>query len=681
MFKIQFKSLKTVLSATVVAIIAALTVILVVVSYNAASNSVDEAYINQLINFSKDIDGQISRFYEQQLGNAMFFSKNREVIDAIGTGNYEYVTIMFKEFADEHKIYENIFISTAENNPRIVSAIAGVGTRWGGIGYDDNIKKNLNGEAYISDPQKSPVTGLPVNLFSVPIKRGGAIIGIMAFAVNIGEFSNQVIKDIKVAKTGFPYIVTLDGITIAHPKKEFILNLDLKKFDWGKKVLKAENGEIIRYTFDGINKIIIPIKNEKYRFITGVTVGEKDITDEARSLAMIMVILSIIAIALTGGVVYFVIVSRLAPLDGCREIIKEMAEGNLSVRYNGKYNNDEIGEIVQSLNTAMDQFEKTISGIITASQNVAQAVEQIASGNQNLSQRTSEQASSLEEIASTIEEAAATVNQNAENATRASELTNAGADKSTESNKIANEAVKSIMEMNQSSKKVADIIAVINEIAFQTNLLALNAAVEAARAGEQGRGFAVVAGEVRNLAQRSGNAAKEIEELIKDTVNKVEKSTDLVNKTGIVLKEIEGAAKNTAQIINEIATASIEQKQGIDQINNAIAEMDNMTQQNASLVEETASASEEMSNQAQDLLEMVKQFNISDMLKRDVRGQNPHELHLRSLAGMKNNAARKKDGNGNGRTQKTIESSTAATHDEEKVKIKEIMKNDGFEEF
>ncbi|HPI90575.1 MAG TPA: methyl-accepting chemotaxis protein [Spirochaetota bacterium] len=428
---------------------------------------------------------------------------------------------------------------------------------------------------------------------------------------------------------------------------------------------------LTRYTFDGVDKIIIPIKNEKYRFITGITVGKKDISDEARGMAVSMIILGLVAIIIAGTVVYFVIISRLSPLEGCRDVIKEMANGNLSVRYAGKYNQDEIGDIVQSLNQAMDQFEKTISGIIVASQNVAQAVEQIATGNQNLSQRTSEQASSLEEIASTIEEAAATINQNAENANQAREMTEDGAKKSTESNKIAVEAVNSIIEMNESSKKISDIIAVINEIAFQTNLLALNAAVEAARAGDQGRGFAVVSGEVRNLAQRSGNAAKEIENLIKDTVSKVDNSTELVNKTGIVLKEIEVSAKNTAQLINEIASASMEQKQGINQINNAIAEMDNMTQQNASLVEETASASEEMANQAQELLEMIRQFKISDKIKKDVNSEKHRELHIKNAL-----MSKKHENDGNGKNN-----SSASQDGKEDTKISTILKHEGFEEF
>ncbi|HOW83848.1 MAG TPA: methyl-accepting chemotaxis protein, partial [Spirochaetota bacterium] len=233
------------------------------------------------------------------------------------------------------------------------------------------------------------------------------------------------------------------------------------------------------------------------------------------------------------------------------------------------------------------------------------------------------------EIASTIEEATAAINQNSENAVKAKQFTEEGAVKSVQTNGIALEAVTSINEMNESSKKVVDIIALIDEIAFQTNLLALNAAIEAARAGEQGKGFAVVANEVRTLAQRSGNAAKEIETLIKETVKKVEISTELVNKTSSALNDIEVTAKTTAQAINEIAMASVEQKQGINQINIAISDMDNMTQQNAALVEETASASEEMANQAVELLEMVKKFKLGDKHEiNTIKGE--HEIHLSS---------------------------------------------------
>ncbi len=283
--------------------------------------------------------------------------------------------------------------------------------------------------------------------------------------------------------------------------------------------------------------------------------------------------------------------------------------------------NDELGQLGKALNTAADNLEKLISEVIIASQNLVGAVDEIASGNENLSQRTSEQASSLEEIAATVEETNASTKLNAENAGLADNLAEASSKLAIDGGHIVEKAVISIAEINNSSKKISEIITMINEISFQTNLLALNAAVEAARAGEQGRGFAVVAGEVRNLAQRSAGAAKEIGNLIKDSISKIDEGTELVNKSGDALKDIIISAKKVKDVISEIAASSDEQNKGIGQINTAVAEIDNMTQQNAALVEETAAASEEMSNQAQELLSMVRQFKIRDSLYGQVENK------------------------------------------------------------
>ncbi len=417
----------------------------------------------------------------------------------------------------------------------------------------------------------------------------------------------------------------------------------------------------------------------KYQVDAGKATMDKQTSDYTGQFIIRVVL---IAIAIAVGIIVTMLLSRAVSVPVAKGLTfaQQLADGDLTTRINLSQE-DELGRLAQALNSAADSLENLISNVIVSSQNLSQAVEQIASGNQNLSQRTSEQASSLEEIASTIEETTATINQNADNAGRARDLAEIGSGKSVEGNKIAVEAVNSITEMNESSKKVADIIAVINEIAFQTNLLALNAAVEAARAGEQGRGFAVVAGEVRNLAQRSGNAAKEIETLIKDTVNKVDKSTELVNRTGISLNEIAEASKTSSQIITEIAAASMEQKQGIGQINNAIAEMDNMTQQNASLVEETASASEEMANQAAELLDMVQRFKISEDIKTGTYNQKHREVHLSNLSDASSTVKHDK-GNGNGRARKkTAEVSAPAIKGAESENMKEVLKGEGFEEF
>jgi methyl-accepting chemotaxis protein len=344
-----------------------------------------------------------------------------------------------------------------------------------------------------------------------------------------------------------------------------------------------------------------------------------------------IIILVILCSALLIGFIITIVLSRSVsgPVKKGLAFAELLAAGNFLERIDLDQK-DELGQLGKALNLSADNLEKLISEIIFASQNLVRAVEEIASGNENLSQRTSEQASSLEEIAATVEEANASTKQNSGNAVEASKLSDNSSKMAIEGGQIVEKAVFAIGEINNSSKKISEILNMINEIAFQTNLLALNAAVEAARAGEQGRGFAVVAGEVRNLAQRAASAAKDIGALIKDSISKIDEGTDLVNKSGEALKEIIASAKQVNDIISEIAASSDEQSRGIEQINTAITDMDTMTQQNAALVEETAAASEEMSNQAQELLSMVQQFKIREGMRSEVK-LSKQEVHIHKL--------------------------------------------------
>jgi len=298
------------------------------------------------------------------------------------------------------------------------------------------------------------------------------------------------------------------------------------------------------------------------------------------------------------------------PLQGGMEVMQSLSNGDLTKTMDGKYEG-EFAVLKDSINGTVNNLIDVVGNIRNSSTSIASASSEISQGNINLSQRTEEQASSLEETASSMEELTGTVKQNADNARQANQLAAGARDQAEKGGSVVGSAINAMSEINSASKKIADIISVIDEIAFQTNLLALNAAVEAARAGEQGRGFAVVASEVRNLAQRSAGAAKEIKSLINDSVEKVDEGSRLVNESGQTLDEIVGAVKKVSDIIAEIAAASLEQSTGIEQVNQTVSQMDEVTQQNAALVEEAAAASESLDEQARELDQLMTYFKLS----------------------------------------------------------------------
>ncbi len=297
------------------------------------------------------------------------------------------------------------------------------------------------------------------------------------------------------------------------------------------------------------------------------------------------------------------------PLNRMLGNFGEISRGNLTEPITVT-SQDEMGALTRGLQDMQRGLIRTIETMRGGSDSIASATKQIAAGNMDLSQRTEEQASSLEETASSMEELTSIVKQNADNARQASTLAVNASDIAVKGGEVVGRVVETMAGINDSSKKIADIIGVIEGIAFQTNILALNAAVEAARAGEQGRGFAVVAGEVRSLAQRSAGAAKEIKELISDSVGRVENGTTLVAEAGTVIDEVVVAVKRVTDIMGEISAASEEQSSGIEQVNQAVNQMDEVTQQNAALVEEAAAAAQSLEEQARLLRETVASFRL-----------------------------------------------------------------------
>jgi methyl-accepting chemotaxis protein-1 (serine sensor receptor) len=346
---------------------------------------------------------------------------------------------------------------------------------------------------------------------------------------------------------------------------------------------------------------------------------------------VIAIIAAGILLALWLGTTLFFAITR--PLQQALMLAGAVAQGDLTQRIEVK-TKDEIGQLLQALKDMNEKLAGIVGDVRTSTEVITTATYEIASGNNDLSQRTEEQASSLEETASSMEELTSTVRQNAKNARQASELAANAAGIAVKGGKVVGEVVNTMASISTSSKKIVDIISIIEGIAFQTNILALNAAVEAARAGEQGRGFAVVAGEVRNLAQRSAAAAKEIKTLIDDSVGKVDAGSKQVDQAGATMSEIVTAVKRVTDIMSEISAASNEQRAGIEQVNQAIVQMDEVTQQNAALVEEAAASAEAMQDQADSLMEAVSIFKLgtASELTKTVTAKSAISRHAAKLA-------------------------------------------------
>jgi len=329
-----------------------------------------------------------------------------------------------------------------------------------------------------------------------------------------------------------------------------------------------------------------------------------------KTVAALLVVTMIIGGTIILGSVIFLALAVTRGLDEAVRVCKNVAEGRLGLDITPK-SSDEIGQLLTSLKFMDENLMRVVSEVQASIASIGSASQEISSGNNSLSQRTEEQASSLEETASSMEEMTGTVKQNADSAAEAKQLADANRQRAIQGAEVVTRTVEAMGRINESSGRISEIIGTIDGIAFQTNLLALNAAVEAARAGDQGRGFAVVASEVRSLAQRSAEAAKEIKGLIEDSVGKVRAGTVLVDESGKTLEEIIQGTQKVADIIAEIAAASTEQASGIDQVNNAITQMDSMTQDNAALVEEAAAAARAMEEQTQNLDQLISFFRVN----------------------------------------------------------------------
>ena len=368
---------------------------------------------------------------------------------------------------------------------------------------------------------------------------------------------------------------------------------------------------------DSLQDHIIALSRQQAAEMDEAGTASQAVIDEAERLNAG---LSALALAVGALLAWRVSRSITRPLARAVKAAETVASGDLGQRIESG-SRDETGRLLQALQDMQDRLAGAVRAIRQGSETISSASGQIAAGNTDLSSRTEEQAASLEETAASMEELASTVKQNADNARQANQLAASASEIALRGGAAVSAVVGTMQDISASSHKISDIVSVIDGIAFQTNILALNAAVEAARAGEQGKGFAVVAGEVRSLAQRSAQAAREVKALIEDSVGKVGAGARQAEGAGATMQEIVTAVQHVTDIMGEIAAASHEQASGIDQVNRAVAQMDEVTQQNAALVEEAAAAAGSMQDQARELVRAVGVFRLAEDSAR--RGQDP----------------------------------------------------------
>ena len=446
---------------------------------------------------------------------------------------------------------------------------------------------------------------------------GKAVIAGMGLSV---DAMAETIRSYKVGQTGFVYLVRANGSLLIHRDPALADGKhqlkDLPGFDeaLSKTLLTGNKYTYASYAAPSGKQLVAASFIPELNLYVVAEVPEAEVLGNVMRSALSA---ALIAGLVGGGIALLIIyvISRAiaAPVARAADMLGDIASGNGDLsRRMAVESDDEVGALASAFNRFIASLNVTIREVRDSTEAIASASSQIASGNLDLSARTEAQASSLEETAAAMEELTSTVKQNADNARQANQLVVSASSHAVKGGDVVGQVVRTMSEITESSRKIADIIGVIDGIAFQTNILALNAAVEAARAGEQGRGFAVVATEVRNLAQRSAAAAKEIKDLIIDSGSKVEAGSKLVDSAGATMQDIVVSVQRVADLMGEIASASQEQSQGIAQVNATVTQMDDATQQNAALVEEAAAAAQSLQDQAARLAQVVSVFKLEE---------------------------------------------------------------------
>lgn len=642
-------------------------VIMALVVFNIFYRTVKKSYLNQMHNISQIVESQMEKFYHERIGDAKVLLANPLLIRSIRTGRYEEVTKLFKSVYNEYGIYENVFITTAEKNSRIVaSPVKGsLGIRARNFGYAKNIDIPMTtGKFYFSEAKKSPVTGLPVVLLTAPIKDGNAVIGILGLPFELGKFANEMIAKTRIGYTGYVFMLDNKLKFLAHPKKEEILK-EAGQYDFGKRMKTLPSGSVVSYLWHGEHKLLSFIKNKHYGYYAVATILLSDINRDLINAEIALLVIILGSLSFIGLVMTMYIQRKLRSLYNNEKLIERLSQGDLS-QDPVVTSNDEIGRIGQRLKKFIEELRNSMRNIQDIAGEVASSSQEMSGASVTFADNAQSQAAAAEEVTATMEEVSASVDNVAENSAdqftklssfidqmqKLSESINEMADKLRDtihiSDNISSSAksgeeslhkmTTSMGKIIDSSQEMSNIVGMINKISEQINLLSLNAAIEAARAGEAGKGFAVVADEISKLADQTAASIKDINQFITsnneeinlgkanitatiDTMSTVIHEVNNISEmmkalSGFMDKQLDSNAtinRDSVSMKNksdEMKAATEEQKLAVTEIVKSVSSINELTQANASGAEQIAGTSQGLAGMAETLQEAVNYFQL-----------------------------------------------------------------------
>lgn len=600
MKKFHHDSLKVRLSATVGMLVLVMVLLMAVFVYGFVKEALVASYKQQMRNLAATTSAWLESDIRSQMNLAEKIAESEAVVSSIQDEDYRTVASLLTDHAGRHQGVENIFLSTAEADTRIVADSLGgksVGLHWRD-GWEHYVDLALSGRPAVGQPQVSPQTGKCVILTTIPVMVDGRVAAILGYAVDFQSFYRQISENTRIGETGYVAVSNTAGLIIGHPKKEMELKINVNDHDWGRLILNAKPGETLDYRFvGGTRKFSHVERNDELGFILVANMEYADVDTRIRPMILKISIFGFIGMVLLAVLIAWQIHLQLKPLSDAVRIAERMADGDLGVRLEVE-GVREFRRLLGAFDRMGENLRRVIGAIRKTTEKVRDGSNEVSEAARHISKSSSEQSAGMEEISAAVEEMAAAIRTNNESAVQTDEIAQ-------KAEKSAVSGGDAVMHTVEEMKRIAERTQTISDIARKTDLIALNAAIEAARAGEKGRGFAVVAVEIRKLADQSSRAAGEITTI-------TARSLDTATETGRMIGAMVPDIRETARLVQEISAASSQQSTGAEQINQSVVAFESTVQENAAYSEELATMSESLYEQSERLYEAVRFFKLSE---------------------------------------------------------------------